>query len=381
MKKIYLIFIAIFLQFIVSAEEILKDIETGRVFLMDTEGYIYVNSGSHSIAKYSPAGKLLLKMGQKGEGPSDIKRMGWFAINPIEKNIYVTEFLGGNKWLSKFSKEGKFMGEFNCEIDWKKWHGISFIQFDDDGNIYLQLERSIPRRYKDFTIGTMEKALVKFSTRGKKLKEIYKIKTDFWADKGGKGNITIPFHNYLYWKIYNDNIIVKECKKDYISIFDLEGNLKKKVFLPFKKEKVAKKDLDDWEEYLKSLSWVKKGVSEGWFDLKYWRSRLPFPEYKLVSGGQLYIDPHGYLYTMKYSGYKIAHSAPTTWAKINLSKYDVSIVFSNPREWPLCDWRDNLFIKKLDEDDNYVVVKVPEGQFFKEKRELKWEKKPKPSIF
>lgn len=365
MKKIYLVLIVMLFQFFVSAEEIFKDIRPGKVLVADSEGYIYVNAGNHSIKKYSPRGKFLLEIGRKGEGPSDIKRMGWFAISPLDNHIYVTEFFGGNKWLSRFSTDGKYLGELNCEIDWKKWNGIPFIKFDDHGNIYLQMERFIPRRYKDFTINAVEKAIVKFSPTGKKLKDIFKMKVDFSADKGGKGNITIPFHNYLFWNTYGDKIFVRENKDDFISVFDLDGNFEKKIPLPFKKEKVTQRDLDDWEEYIKSIPGIKKGIAEGWFDLKYWKARLPIPEYKPVASFRLVIDAHGNLYSMKYSGYNPSHHV--LWAKINLSTGNVSMVNSNPKHYLKYIWKNYFFILKLDEEDNYVAAKIDAKEFFKER--------------
>jgi hypothetical protein len=361
-KKIYFLLIAVLLHFMVSAEEILKGIVTGSIFLVDSKGYIYVNSGEHSIAKYSPTGTLLLKIGKKGEGPSDIKRLGWFAINPRDNNIYVTEFFGGNKWISKFSKDGKYLGDWKCEIDWKKWQALSYIKFDNNGNIYLKTIKSVTRRCKDFSIGTSENAVIKFSPQGKKLKEIYKFNSDIYAEKGGKGNITIPFNNSLYWTIYNGNIIVRESGDKFISIFDLEGNFKKKISLPFKREKVIREDIDKWEKRIKSSRWGKRGISEGWLDLEYWKKRLPFPKYKPVSAYQLYIDSHGNLYSMKYPGSTTTHAI---CAKIDLSNGDVSIVNFRPGEWLLGTWKNYFFIQKVDDDDDYVVVKIDEKEFFK----------------
>ncbi len=201
MKKYAFIAIVLVFQLVLFAEETFKDIQAGGIFFVDSEGYIYTNSDWHSISRYSQSGKLLQTIGRAGEGPGDIKRLGWSSINPIDKNIYVTEYYGGNKWISKFSSDGKYLGELNYEIDRKKWQGIPFIQFDDAGNIYLQLIRSIPVPQKDFTLLSEEAALVKFLPNGKIKKEVYKVCTDSFAEKGGKGNIRIPFGNSLHWKV------------------------------------------------------------------------------------------------------------------------------------------------------------------------------------
>lgn len=208
----------------------------------------------------------------------------------------------------------------------------------------------------------MERAIAKFSPNGKALKEIYKFSADFYGDKGGKGNITIPFHNYLYWTIYNDYIVARESWADFISIFDLQGNLTKKIPLPFKKEKVTKEDLDNWEARLKSIRWVRNGIAEGWFDLKYWRKSLPFPAYKPVSGYPLFIDSHGFLYSMKSTGYNAVRAI---CAKIDVSTGNVKIVNFRPGEWLLSTWKNYFFIHKLNDENNYVVVKIKEKEFFR----------------
>ena len=364
-RKLILLMLLCFIQLSMSAEEILNGIYAGRILLLDGKGNIYVDYGSHSISKYSPKGELICKMGRKGEGPGDIKRLGGFAIHPKDNKIFVTEFYGGNKWISIFSSDGKFLDEWNCELDWGKIKAVSDIKFDSKGNVFLQTERSLFRRHKDFSIMAVERIVTKFSPEGKKLKEIYKMTSDFSASKGGKGEITIPFCNYLFWNIHEDKIFVRENTDGIIHIFDNDGNLLKDIPSPFPMQKVTKKDLDEWEDKLASIDWIKDGIAQGWFDLKFWRKNLPFPRYKPVSGSQLFFDSHGCLYSMKY------HMKSTDWkkyAKIDLSNYSMSMVSSNPGEWLMLFWKDYAFILRKNSDSNYLVVKTNAEEFFKDDR-------------
>lgn len=338
----------------------------GRVFQVDNEGNFLVSAGNHAIAKYSPNGEFLLKMGQKGEGPGDIKRLGWFALHPKSNLIYVTESFGGSKWISTFSREGKFLGHWKCELDWPKYDGLACINFDSNGNVYIETTKSRYERYKDFSLGKVENHLLKFSPEGKRLKKIHTFIADFNATKGGKGNITIPFTNYLYWTVFNDKIIVRENHDDFISIYDSDGNLVKKIPLPFKKEKVSDIDLDEWEAKLRSVQWVKKGIAEGWFDLKYWRKRLPFPEYKPVSGSLMFVDSHGFLYSSKHPGYNLMENR---WAKIDLASGDVEVVQLKPGEKIIAIWKDDFFIKRTDDDEEPIVIKINEKNVFKKERQ------------
>jgi hypothetical protein len=320
-----------------------------------------VDTSPHTISRYSPTGKFVRHIGQKGEGPGDIKRLGSFAINPLNETIYVTEFVNGNKWISRFSTDGKYLGDWKCELDRKGNSGLSVIKFDSNGNLYLQKTNFSFRPYRDFAIGTIENTIFKFSPEGKKLNVLYKFKADFNAEKGGKGNITIPYHNYLYWALFNDQLFIRESHSDSIAVFDTNGNAVKTIPLPFKKEKLREKDLDEWEERIKSTPFGKRGKAEGWLDLNYWRKQLPFPEYKPVSGRQLFFDSQGNLYSKKYEGYK---PIINTWARIHLKNNETSIVKFKPAERLLAIWHNDFIFLRQDREGNYMVIKINKKDIF-----------------
>jgi hypothetical protein len=256
-QKLYLALVLIFLSVLLYPETVIKGIPLSRVFLIDTGGDIFVDNDINSVACYSADGKFKYKFGQAGEGPGDIKRMGWFAINPVDHHIYVTEFLEGNRWISVFTRDGKILATRKIALNWDECHGLSFIQFDSRGDMYVQSQKSVYRPLKDFSIGRWENRVLKFSSGGELIKDIYRMEQDFSADKGGKGNITIPFFNYLYWTIFEDKVIVRESINNYFSLFDREGNLIKKYSIPFKREKVTEKDIDEWEADEKIIQVVK----------------------------------------------------------------------------------------------------------------------------
>jgi len=340
-----------------NPETIIKGIPLSRVFLIAAGGDIFVDNDLNSIACYSADGKFKFKFGQAGEGPGDIKRMGWFAINPVDHNIYVTEFLEGNKWISVFSAEGKNISTPKMNLNWDECHGLSFIQFDSQGNMYVQSHKSIYRPYKDFSIGKCVNRLLKLSPGGQSIKDIYKMEQDLSADKGGKGNITIPFFNYLYWTLYEDRLIVRESINDYFSLFDQEGNLIKKYPMPFKREKVTGKDIDDWEAWMKTTPLVKQGTAEGWFDLKYWRKRLPFPGYKPVCGGKIHADSSGNIYNMSYES-----KGNDKWARINLRDGKTSIIDFKENYFLITIRNGYFYFKHAISEDEYVIVKMPEKE-------------------
>lgn len=337
-------------------ETISGDIPGWRIFVMDQEGYIYIDGNSNSINKYSPKGKFILKIGEKGEGPSNIKRLGWFALHPESPVLYVTEYFNGNKWISKFSTNGKYMGEWKCELDWKKYEALSFIKFDNQRNIYLQAVKTIPRRVKDFTIISEKVTILKFSPDGKKLNDLYEFTNDSSAYSRGKGDITIPFKSFLSWNLYEDGLIVGETNSNVISIFSKEGKPEKKITLPFERQKVTEDDIAAWKARLKEDPWVKRKIEQGIFDIKYWRSRLPIPEYKALYSGVGNVDSRGNLYIKKNK---------TEWLKINLSTGGHSTVTLDQKGNLFLIDRNYFFFWEFDKNDELVITKIDEQELYK----------------
>ena len=338
---------------LISSERVLN-ITSGRNFFVDEQQNIYTDYDSYSVVKYSPDGKELMRFGRKGEGPGDIKRIGWFAINPINKLLYVTERVYGNRRVSMFSTEsGKYVDNWKFDFDWNKWEGIEYIQFDYLGNVYIEAVRSTWRRYKSFTIGALEKAVIKYSPSGKKLKEIYRLKSDFMAEKPGKGQITIPHNNYLCWKINKNRVVIRENSKPYIYVFNLKGILIKKIKLPFEKKILTDKDLDEWEKYLRSIPEIKRGISQGWFDLKFWRKNLPFPKYKNISGSQLFFDSDGHLYSKKASS---EDDKENIWAEIDINTNRIELI-NFPTKYGLIFIKDkNFYFDTFDKDGEDIII-------------------------
>jgi len=316
--------------------------------VFDPQGNMYIGYDSYSIAKYSPDGKYLLKIGRKGEGPGDIKRMRSYAFNPKDNNLYVTEHYNGNRWVSRFTTDGKFSGSWKFEMNWSKYDIVDDIAFDKEGNVLLTAKKNNHRSYKDFILTNGVCDLLKFSPGGKFLKTIYTFNTDSNAEKPGNFQVTIPFKNALSWIVYRDKIIVKEISGDLINIYSPDGKLEKKIPFPVKNEKVTEKDLDAWEKRLKSLPSIKKLKMMGNADVDYWKKNLPFPKYKPNSSWKMLTDSKGNLYVREYTRYK---KKDPDWYKVNLKTGKIDTLTFKPGEALVQIWRDYFFIYKLIEDE------------------------------
>ncbi len=137
----------------------------------------------------------------------------FFTLEDCPACLYEAEFWGEaaqvfdrsdvGLWGITTEKDRNRIQEFISEYQ------LSFPIFLDKGgklkekilSIAADLKMHMDTPYKDFTILSEEAALVKYFPNGKIKKEVYKVCTDSFAEKGGKGNIRIPFGNSLHWKV------------------------------------------------------------------------------------------------------------------------------------------------------------------------------------
>ncbi len=282
--------------------EELRDVKPGWSLVIDDSLNIYTNIDEQHIAKYSPEGKQLLLIGRKGEGPGDIKRFGGMALDPKDSLLYVSEFFEGNKRISIFSSiDGHFVKIWPCQLDRAEWPAASVLQFDSQGNVYLQVENVKWRKHRSFEISSSYRAVIKFDHTGKKIKELFHHESDVSAYRRQKGHPNLPYRDYLNWVILQDRIYVRQNNDKYISVLTLDGAPVKKIPLPFDRLPVTKKDVEAWEKSMLSFPRIRQGIAEGWFDIDFWKKNLPFPEFKTISGGPLLAGPDNELFSHKVS--------------------------------------------------------------------------------
>ncbi len=333
--------------------------------VIDHQGNMYLGYDSHTIAKYSPKGELLLKIGRKGEGPGDIKRLGYYAFNPKDKMLYVTEYYNGNRRVSRFTTDGKYHSAWPFEFNWSTYDVVSKIAFDSGGNVFLLAEKRKTRQYKEFILTNTRYHLLKFSAEGKFSKEIYSYNKDSDAYKKGNFTVTIPFQNWLSWLVYQDKIIVKEQSGEFIQVFSTGGELLEKIPFPVKREKLTEVDFDAWEKRLKSNRSIKKYIAMGIGNVEYWRENLPFPTYKPNSIGPMYPDFKGNLYIETYA---TDRKKPEVWFKINLQTGKANKLPLKPGE-DLSGIRKGYFylykVMETEDDEVETITRIKEEELSK----------------
>lgn len=342
--------------------ETLKDVRVGRFCVPAANGDLYVNQGDFQIIRYSAEGKQLIVFGREGEGPGDFRKISSLAVHPQDHSVYVTD-LNSNRWISHFSAEGAWLGEFVPDVDRKKVSGFSEIHIDHEGCIYVQTEGMTPRETKLFTILAKSCSIIKFSPQGKKLAEIYHYQSDFSAEAANKGNVTIPFENYLNWLLDERQIYVRENAHAYISVFDLKGKFLRRIELPFKRHKITEKDINDWYEYMKALPWVKQGMAEGWYDLKFWRKNLVFPEWKPPTGGLMALDGAGFIYCMSFNG---DNKSFYEYAKADILSGKIAAVLKGYHFYTIKNsWKGYFLAATWLGEDDFAIARITPEEYFR----------------
>jgi hypothetical protein len=343
----------------------LRDLYLGWNVWIDDSLNIYTNISEHQIAKYSSQGEKLLVIGRKGEGPGDIKRLGGMAVNPKDHLLYVTEYFRGNKRISVFSpKDGHFVKTWPCQLDFNKWPGVSQIQFDNLGNAYVQVGQFTWRKHANFEVGVYERVIFKFDPTGKQIKELYRLESDSSAYRDKKGHPNIPYQNYPAWTIYQDNFYVRESRAKHISVFTLDGTPVKKITLPFERVPVRQQDKDAWEKWQRSLPMVRQGIAQGWFDIKFWKKNLPFPEYKSISTGPMFIGPHNTLYSRKVS--KTFDGDENIYAVISLDTGKTNIRRFPPNHTLKAVKNGHFYFHVRNQDDEDTLKIIPHQELQKQ---------------
>jgi hypothetical protein len=344
---------------LLESEQIFKEIILDRIFVVDNQGYIYTDKGENSICKYSPQGELLLTIGRPGEGAGDIKRLGWFAIHPKEDVIYVTESFRGNRWISKFAKDGKYLGEWNCNVEKSKWPPMNRIKFDAKDNVIIEVTKINEKQVKDFLILRSAQVFLKFTPTGTLSGEFYKTEYDH-SISDNNIVVTIPYINEVKIEIFNDRLVLKHDNDEFVGIYDMEGKLEKRITLPFKKEPVTTQDKEAWEKDITGSPWGKHRIAEGVFKIKWWQDRMPYPKYKPLTDIML-IDSEGFLFLRKYNRYE---KGENLWAKIDLSNEKITVVKSKPGDTPMALWKNYVFFTRTNEDEDTVMLKAEKSRFF-----------------
>ena len=217
------------------------------------DGNIYISDSRDSFIKvYSPTGKYLHKMGGKGEGPGQMKRMGAFGFDDIKNKLFFSEYFGGHSWITYMKLDGKFDSVHELHI--KKRFGLYtvFTLPEDQFIAKINYTGAIKKRSDHFEY-KYPAAIVIIDKRGRIIKEL--MKTDHINSIsmiGDGADLTIPYIPKFYWVKLKDRIIFADGLSRKLKLIDLNGKNIGNILTPLPvPEKVTDTDMEKWRKLKK----------------------------------------------------------------------------------------------------------------------------------
>lgn len=223
------------------------------------------NTGYISVFSSELNGKFLFNFGGKGEGPGEFKRCdgAHFNFSFDNKNLYFTEFFGGHRWITEMTLDGELVKTHSLSNKTTNYGILKTAPIEK--NRYLIQNFLFPKaenKGKDYYYHRMPQKLSIIDGKGTVLTNIIETNNVSRISKvRAGGDIGIPFTPNFNW-FYNDEdkyVYYSDGQENLITVYDLKGDMIRKIELPFiKKKKVTKNEFEKWKseriEYLKSVN-------------------------------------------------------------------------------------------------------------------------------
>lgn len=248
---------------------------------VDSEGSVYILNGKpleYFIFKFDKNGKFLMSFARNGQGPGETEGGMYFGVDNRD-NIIVTDMSGLKSLV--FDKTGELIEEIRFPNRKFAWYPL------ENGNCFAYW-RNYTTPYADYFDDF-------FDLYNSKFEKIRVLDTRKWLTpkkNGIRGNRIVPIFT---WRKSREHIFIGNEDRGYeILIFDLEGNLLRKI----KKEFMAVK-VQIPEEKKEELSGLWGSDVKVWFS-DYWP---PFSSFFPDDEGRLFVqtfeqgtNPKEYLY-------------------------------------------------------------------------------------
>ncbi len=112
-----------------------------------------------------------------------------------------------------------------------------------------------------------------------------------------------------------------------------------------------------------------KGFADSWFfDMNFWKRRLLFPKFKPVSGGKIFCDRDGNIFSRKFYGDYSRNRSERLWFKVNLLNNQQTVIKVEPDEAWLLSINDRFVYlsgaAKKGEEDNLILIRADRLKWF-----------------
>lgn len=214
----------------------------GNIYAADYKDYY--------IKVYSRDGNYLHRIGGKGEGPGQMKRMGSFGFSTDGKSLIFSEYFRGHKWLTFTGLNGEFKEVLNLNIDGT--YGVLGIVMLPGGKFLLQINE---RRLKDiqkegqYYKYYITKRLVIVNSSGEIETNIIRQRYVSSVSMVGNGSdITLPFQPAFIWADTGKGVIFTDGISPHLKIYNYKGDEKARILSPLPEpQTVTQDDLAKWK--------------------------------------------------------------------------------------------------------------------------------------
>lgn len=319
----------------------------GNIYVADYKDYY--------IKVYSPEGKYLRRIGGKGEGPGEMKRMGSFGFAKDKKSLFFTEFFGGHRWITFIDLNGNFKKIFKLNIP--GMYGILEGVMLSEDRFLLRINDScysnnmIEKKSNYFYYRIPQKLTI-INNKGELEKEIiYRKYFSSISMVNNGADLTLPFRPKFLWIYYKNKIIFSDGLSTKLKVFNCDGIQIGDIATPLPEpEIVTEEDLEKWRNSIKESSAYKRSIGaykisgkvielyrKSIFEKKPNISNLTLtPDENILLGGV-------WSSRNKSKTYWLINKKGELLCKIRLNVLDLKIS------------RHFIFLKIMDEDDNITV--------------------------
>lgn len=214
-------------------------------FDVDSEGSIYFGNNrpqENYFLKFDRNGNFVTSFGQMGQGPGELREPLFPVVTNQDEVLVMDE---GKRKLFFFTKEGDYLKSTPQEAE-----TVALFPLENGNYLLLSAIYDHPSDYLVFSLA---------SSDFKRIKELDRITHPLFVR--GKEKATTP--GFL-WSITKANLYFGNEERGYeINVFDLEGNLVRKIKKDYRKVRIP-------DEYIKKR---KESMNEAYIQRSY------FPEY------------------------------------------------------------------------------------------------------
>jgi hypothetical protein len=188
------------------------------------EGNIYIaDYGDYFIKVYSSEGKYLRRLGGRGEGPGEMKRMGRFGFTWDRKKLFFTEFWGGHRWITLMKPTGEF--DRVIRITFEKQFGALEAVSLKNGYFILRVSfRNTAKQFGDYFLQAYPNALLHLSPSGE-VQNVIIQRSHFHRISPMKSGADGPiwFTPIFSWIFHKDKITFTEGLSSDLALFNVKG--------------------------------------------------------------------------------------------------------------------------------------------------------------